>query len=99
MPWLDEISYSQDECLAAIYDYFKFITAMFLDEAIVKYPPPGGWPSITPENMQSLGKNDKVISLLRHMPYIERGLDAQALPSGFMADWHGISLQDRTPRR
>lgn len=40
---------------------------MYLDEAVVVYPPEGGWPSITKE---VLPKADEVIALLRQLPYI-----------------------------
>jgi hypothetical protein len=70
MPPLSEIVYSEAATIAAIRDYYKFLTKMYLNDSVITYPPEGGWPSITTESLQSLGKTKKVISLLRHLPYI-----------------------------
>jgi len=43
---------------------------MYLRESDVIEPPEGGWPNITTDSLQDLGKTDEVISLLRHLPYI-----------------------------
>jgi hypothetical protein len=73
MPRLSEVSYSLEETVAAIRDYFEFLTRVYLDESLVLLPPEGGWPEITPERLQGLGKTDDVIQLLRHIPYIQDG--------------------------
>lgn len=73
MPELEDVSYSEAVCVAAVGDYYEFLTKMYLDESEVIYPPKGGWPSIInahPDALASLGKTDKVISLLAHLPYI-----------------------------
>lgn len=60
-------------CVAAVGDYYEFLTKMYLDESDVIYLPKGGWPSIInayPDALTSLGRADKVISLLAHLPYI-----------------------------
>jgi hypothetical protein len=74
MPRFDEVSYSESECIAAITDYYTFLVSMYLDESSVEWPPEGGWPQITPEAFAGLHKSDRVISLLRQMPYL-RELD------------------------
>lgn len=62
--------YSRDDCIAAIRDFYDFLGKMFLDvPASIIYPPPGGWPDMTPEVMDCLGKDPKVIDLLRHLPF------------------------------
>ncbi|KAL2122665.1 hypothetical protein VTJ04DRAFT_3120 [Mycothermus thermophilus] len=71
MPRLSEVSYSLEETVAAIRDYFEFLTRVYLDESYVHLPPEGGWPEITPERLRGLGKTDDVVQLLRHMPYIQ----------------------------
>jgi hypothetical protein len=92
MPDLADISYSQDVCIAAVRDFFTFLTRMYLDESVVMEPPPSGWPEMTPAIMQSLGKNEDVISLLRHLPYLrtsgcDLGDDSQIAPRTYFADW------------
>lgn len=90
MPQLSEIGYSRDACVAAVRDYYGFLTKMYLDESDVIEPPEGGWPTITTDNLQSLGKTDEVISLLRHLPYIrtpDSGEKAQGAPWCTFADW------------
>jgi hypothetical protein len=71
MPTLDEITYSRDECIAAITDYYEFLTAMYMRDSSVVKPPDDGWPSITADNFRDLGKTDEVIELLRHLPYVQ----------------------------
>lgn len=71
MPSLEDISYSQDVCVAAVRVYYHFLSRMYLDESCIEEPPAGGWPHVTPENLRPLGKSDEVVSLLRHLPYLE----------------------------
>lgn len=68
---LRNLSYSRADTIAAFEDYYKFLKLMYLDEDIVTFPPEGGWPEITTESMQNLGKTDEVVALLRHIPYIQ----------------------------
>ncbi|KAK2007470.1 hypothetical protein LZ32DRAFT_610334 [Colletotrichum eremochloae] len=90
MTELDDISYSREECIAAISDYYSFLTKMYLIEEDVVQPPECGWPSITSENMARLGKTDEVISLLRHLPYIRKPYswdNPQGAAYCYFADW------------
>lgn len=65
-------TYSRDECIAAIKDFYAFLGKMYLDlSSFVIYPPADGWPNMTPEVMGCLGKDREIISLLRHLPYPE----------------------------
>ncbi|KAM5429843.1 hypothetical protein McanMca71_004312 [Microsporum canis] len=94
MPELCEIKYSQQDCIAAIRDYYYFLTTMYLDEDLVLQPPEGGWPSITDEVMLVIGKDNTVASLLRHLPYMAppttSGGEAQPIPFLYFADWPGV---------
>ncbi len=107
MPRLSEIGYSRDACIAAVRDYYSFLTKMYLKESIVMEPPEGGWPAITAGKLRGLGKTDEVISLLRYLPYIrfvgDLEDDAQGAPSFLFADWNtactlidkfGLSAED-----
>jgi hypothetical protein len=90
MPRLEDISYSREDCVAAFRDYYTFLTKMYLKDSILLEPPEGGWPLITTENLQELGKSEEVVSLLRHLPYIQRqytGDDSHAAPNCYFADW------------
>ncbi|KAF1968895.1 hypothetical protein BU23DRAFT_654985 [Bimuria novae-zelandiae CBS 107.79] len=85
--------YSRDECIAAIRDYYTFLTTMFMDSAFIIEPPQDGWPNITPEATQGLGKTDAVIDLLRHLPYIVSkpySNHPEGLPGGTFIDWKHV---------
>ncbi|OAA42197.1 hypothetical protein NOR_05046 [Metarhizium rileyi] len=87
---LTEVTYSRDTTVAAVRDFYQFLTQMFLDTKLIKEPPEGGWPSITPESMRGLGKTNEVISLLRHLPYIDSPSydeGPHVLPNCMFADW------------
>lgn len=91
MPQLSEITYSRDAVVAAVQDYYAFLTKMYLKESAIIQPPQGGWPSITSDSLRDLGKTNDVVSLLRHLPYIgepNQGRDrAQGAPDCYFADW------------
>ena len=55
------VGFNRDATVAAIRDYYHFLTKMYLDEDRIMEPPPGGWPNMTPETMSPLGKTDEVI--------------------------------------
>lgn len=85
--------YSRDECIAAIRDYYTFLTTMFMDSAFIIEPPQDGWPNITTEATQGLGKTDAVIDLLRHLPYIvdkPYSNHPEGLPGGTFIDWKHV---------
>jgi hypothetical protein len=93
MPNLEGITYSRDETVAAVRDYYQFLTKMYLDESKVIEPPPGGWAHITTRSF-TLDKSKEVINLLRHLPYIKSTLndtiDAEGAPECTFADWQDI---------
>jgi hypothetical protein len=62
--------YHQEEVVAALTDYYHFLTSLHIDPADIKTPPPSGWPTITSETCNKLSQTDAVISLLKHLPYI-----------------------------
>ncbi|KAG9952247.1 hypothetical protein KCU85_g2155, partial [Aureobasidium melanogenum] len=70
MPNLDETTYSREVTIAAFRDYYEFLTDMFMPDDWIIEPPAGGWPSITKEKAELLGKNDEVYELMRHLPYL-----------------------------
>lgn len=64
--------YSRDEVVAEVKSYYEHLTTLYLDEDVILYPPEGGWPSITRESLAWLNKTDKVVDLLRYLPYVRR---------------------------
>ncbi|KAH8585561.1 hypothetical protein B0O99DRAFT_646641, partial [Bisporella sp. PMI_857] len=93
-----ELSYSQEEAILAIRDYYRFLVSLYLDESHVIEPPENGWPSISPEFQRLSGKSDEVIALIRHLPYICKISPnghpydpPQATPACYWADWQAVA--------
>ncbi|KAK7191040.1 hypothetical protein PSPO01_03203 [Paraphaeosphaeria sporulosa] len=74
-------SYSRDECVAAIRYYYAFLAAMFMDPSYIIEPPPDGWPNMTAEAMQELGKSRKPGP---------GPPDPEGLPGGSFIDWRHV---------
>ena len=62
---------SRDELVAIIGGFYKFLVRFYLPSAVLKQPPPEGWPNITPETTKGFGKSPIVLDLLKHLPYID----------------------------
>ncbi|KAK2029534.1 hypothetical protein LX32DRAFT_351843 [Colletotrichum zoysiae] len=101
MPTLDQVTYSEEATVAAVTDFYAFLTKMYLPESAVVHPPPGGWPTLA-SDLRDLGKSDKVLSLLSHLPYVCRDGDdnniPEVTPSGRWSDWRtfGIWVRERS---
>ncbi|KAI5863673.1 hypothetical protein GGS23DRAFT_564907 [Durotheca rogersii] len=65
-----EPPYTPDELAHVVLEFYKFLTALHIDETALKIPPPGGWPGLTPESCGH-HKSDYAIGVLRLLPYIE----------------------------
>jgi hypothetical protein len=93
MPNLEDITYSRDETVTSVRDYYQFLTKMYLDEDKIIEPPLEGWPDITTRSF-TLDKSKEVIHLLRHLPYIKTThndtIDAEGAPDCMFADWQDI---------
>ncbi|WYZ45756.1 hypothetical protein EsH8_VIII_001072 [Colletotrichum jinshuiense] len=63
------MAYDRDEFVRLLTDYYDFCNRVFWD-GTVAHAPPGGWPSINQETLATLKRNDTVIDLLRHIPYV-----------------------------
>lgn len=72
MPDLGDIEYSREECVQAVRDYFQFLAQMYLDESDFVSPPEDGWPSINEDNLAGVEKNETVLDLLKHLPYVRQ---------------------------
>jgi hypothetical protein len=91
---VEGVSYSRDVTIAAVTDYYTFLTRMYMNESQIIYPPAEGWPSIVhadPAKLQDLGKSDEVLALLAHLPYIRCpggwNYEADAVPHCSFEDW------------
>jgi hypothetical protein len=62
---------SRDQLVTIIGDYYNFLTKFYIPESSLKFPPPGGWPNITPETTQGFPRSPIVVDLLKHLPYID----------------------------
>ncbi|KAL6712342.1 hypothetical protein ACN47E_000219 [Coniothyrium glycines] len=93
MPLLEDIEYSRDETVAAVRDYYQFLTKLYLDADKIIEPPADGWSHITNRHL-TLDKSKKVIDLLRHLPYIkftfDLTVDAEGAPDCTFADWQDL---------
>jgi hypothetical protein len=93
MPGLEDITYSRDETIAAVRDYYEFLNNLYLDKDKIIFPPPDGWPEITTRSF-TLSKSKEVITLLKHLPYIKSTsndtIDAEGAPNCSFADWRDI---------
>jgi hypothetical protein len=92
-----DVSYSREATIAAITNFYTFLTRMYMNESQVIYPPAEGWPSIVnadPAKLQDLGKSDEVLSLLAHLPYIrcpgDWNHDADVVPWNSFQDWSSL---------
>lgn len=62
---------TRDELITIITDFYVFLTKLYIPASAIKYPPPGGWPNITPEATKDSGKSSIVIDLIKHLPSID----------------------------
>ncbi|KAL0929355.1 uncharacterized protein CTRU02_215711 [Colletotrichum truncatum] len=60
-----EPQYSRDEFVAALTSYYEFLTEIFLPMSVLQHPPPSGW-----DHIASDYKDEAVVDLMRHIPYI-----------------------------
>ena len=65
-------TYSRDEVVSALISFYEFLVGLHLPAPAIKYPPPGGWPDITPQYLAFLKKNDIVVDHIRHIPFVQR---------------------------
>ncbi|KZM26876.1 uncharacterized protein EKO05_0011417 [Ascochyta rabiei] len=62
---------TRDQLVTIIGDYYKFLTTFYIPSSALKFPPPGGWPNITPETTKDFPRSPIVVDPLRHLPYID----------------------------
>lgn len=52
--------------------FYELLIGLHIPESALKRPPPGGWPDINRERYAWLKKDDTVIYMMRHLPFIYR---------------------------
>lgn len=82
--------YDRSAIVAAITYYYQRLSKMaYFPAHAIDYPPPGGWPDgdfLPADKIQMLGFNDRVVDLLRHIPYV---LATDGGPDAGWAVWSG----------
>lgn len=64
--------YSCNATVAAVRSFYEFLTILpSLSQSAILEPPLSGWPDINANSHELLRKNETVIDLLRHLPYID----------------------------
>ncbi len=66
----DEPVYSHDEVVREVSDLYDLLTGLHIPDSALYYPPIEGWEEIDSERYAWLNKDDTVIDLMRHLPYI-----------------------------
>lgn len=63
---------SRNEFISILTPYYEFLMGLYLPPSVIKYPRPDGWPEVTPETLSFLNKNDTVLDLIKHTPFVSR---------------------------
>lgn len=63
---------SRNEFISILTSYYEFLVGLYLPPSVIKYPRPDGWPRVTPETLSFLNKNDTILDLIKHMPFVSR---------------------------
>lgn len=76
--------------VASITEYYTFLTTrLHFEPCELRIPPPSGWPQITASRFTFLGKSDKVIDILRHLPYLPADGRKEIYHHSVCADYAG----------
>jgi hypothetical protein len=88
-------AYDQQEIITQLTDFYQFLSTLpYIEPSAVLTPPSLGWPNVTKENFSELGKNDEVINLLKHLPYIDlSGHQYVIAPDTYPTDYRGEAFQ------
>lgn len=88
--------YDRDEVIASVTEFYNFLTThLHFDSSDLKIPPPTGWPKITQARLAFLGKSDKAIVLLQHLPYLPPGSeDKHICEHTVCVNYNGESVGD-----
>ncbi|KAG9519614.1 hypothetical protein KCU93_g7973, partial [Aureobasidium melanogenum] len=72
--------YDPEAIKTALSTYFQALSKLpYIEASDIVSPSAAGWPNITATNFAPLGKNETVIALLKHLPYLRN----PGLPKGY----------------
>ena len=64
--------YSREDAIPSFTSFYTFLTELaYIPPSAVLHPPATGWPSIDDIVFSPLGKNHRVLDLLRYLPYLD----------------------------
>ncbi|KAL0932216.1 uncharacterized protein CTRU02_213169 [Colletotrichum truncatum] len=67
-----DCTYNRDDVVAGLTQYYLALTSMaYIPASYIDFPPPGGWTDMELDigALRALQRSEKVIDLLRHLPY------------------------------
>lgn len=90
------------ELVSAITDFYKLITKLpYIDSTALIYPPSQkseeqqGWLNINAEELRKRGRTEEVITLLRHLPYLQRPVSGGSKREWMIGpDTHAVTYCD-----
>lgn len=72
--------YDPEAIRTALSTYYHALSKLpYIETSDIVSPPTAGWPNITVTNFAPLGKNETVVALLKHLPYLRN----PGLPKGY----------------
>lgn len=91
---MTQVYYDRDQTVAIITSFYQFFATLpSISPSDIAYPPPGGWPDITPETHAALQKNDDVIDLYKHLPYLNKRPEISYLT--YASDWRLQNIESK----
>ena len=70
-PSLAGASYSREEVIAAIQDFYELLIKLpYVSPNTLLLPPPEGWSGVNAQELRRRGKTEEVIDFLRDLPYL-----------------------------
>ncbi|KAM0798074.1 hypothetical protein BDR22DRAFT_964853 [Usnea florida] len=64
-------TYSRGQVIAAIHDFYSFLTKLpYIEPDALVLPPTDGWSGVNALELRKRGKTEEVIELLRRLPYL-----------------------------
>jgi hypothetical protein len=94
----EQQKYNRNEVIATITTFYQLLAKLpCIELADILYPPAGGWPNITKENFACLDRNEKVIELLKRLPYVKMSNDREYMiaPQIHQGDYQRDYFQSR----
>lgn len=86
----------RDRLVEPFQDFYECLQRLKFPANSIKYPPPGGWPSIDPVIFKPYNKTDFAIDVLKHLPYVDfEGSWSSVTNIGWKSDCMDYSKHER----